>query len=300
MDNQTKLMVDNTKVEHSDNSTNNQSESFSDEHTPRTDQETSSKNKESQNMEVHHHTHDPSAPHHKKNFLSYFWEFLMLFLAVFCGFLAEYQLEHKIEKNREIQFIRLITEDITTDISKLNKNIMLFNENDVKQNSVLEALPTLEKGFSLKFYNNYRSFQWFPDFIYTDATIQQLKNSGGFRLIKNYKVIAGIMNYDAEVKKALINESNLGRVMEKSEDFSNDILNTYHLHNQLKQGITPKELEIEGFDYLLSNDRIPLSRFANHLFYHRRICNIVTENMKSVKFAGAQLLILLKTEYHLD
>ena len=293
-------MVDKIKVEHSDNSTNKQSESFSDEPTPRTDQETSSKNKEPQNMEVHHHTHDPFATHHKKNFLSYFWEFLMLFLAVFCGFLAEYQLEHKIEKNREIQFIRLITEDITTDISKLNKNIMLFNENDVKQNSVLEALPTLEKGFSLKFYNNYRSFQWFPDFIYTDATIQQLKNSGGFRLIKNYKVIAGIMNYDAEVKKALINESNLGRVMEKSEDFSNDILNTYHLHNQLKQGITPKELEIEGFDYLLSNDRIPLSRFANHLFYHRRICNIVTENMKSVKFAGAQLLILLKTEYHLD
>ena len=293
-------MVDKIKVEHSDNSTNKQSESFSDEPTPRTDQETSSKNKEPQNMEVHHHTHDPFATHHKKNFLSYFWEFLMLFLAVFCGFLAEYQLEHKIEKNREIQFIRLITEDITTDISKLNKNIMLFKENDVKQNSVLEALPTLEKGFSLKFYDNYRSFQWFPDFIYTDATIQQLKNSGGFRLIKNYKVIAGIMNYDAEVKKALINESNLGRVMEKSEDFSNDILNTYHLHNQLKQGITPKELEIEGFDYLLSNDRIPLSRFANHLFYHRRICNIVTENMKSVKFAGAQLLILLKTEYHLD
>jgi hypothetical protein len=27
----------------------------------------------------------------------------MLFLAVFCGFLAEYQLEHKIEKNREKQ-----------------------------------------------------------------------------------------------------------------------------------------------------------------------------------------------------
>ena len=88
-------MVDNTKVEHSDNSTNNQSESFSDELTPNTNQETSSKNKEPQNMEVHHHTHDPFATHHKKNFLSYFWEFLMLFLAVFCGFLAEYQLEHK-------------------------------------------------------------------------------------------------------------------------------------------------------------------------------------------------------------
>ncbi|MEJ7674922.1 MAG: hypothetical protein WKF59_20040 [Chitinophagaceae bacterium] len=36
----------------------------------------------------------------KKTWKSYFWEFLMLFLAVFCGFLAEYQLEHKIEKDR--------------------------------------------------------------------------------------------------------------------------------------------------------------------------------------------------------
>lgn len=38
------------------------------------------------NMEVHHHTH-PS--HGKKTWKEYFWEFLMLFLAVFCGFLAE-------------------------------------------------------------------------------------------------------------------------------------------------------------------------------------------------------------------
>jgi hypothetical protein len=38
------------------------------------------------NMEVHHHAHHD---HGKKNWKSYFWEFLMLFLAVFCGFLAE-------------------------------------------------------------------------------------------------------------------------------------------------------------------------------------------------------------------
>src|SRR5687767_7455701 len=45
------------------------------------------------NMEVHHH-----APHRgRKSLKSYFWEFIMLFLAVFCGFLAEYQLEHVIE-----------------------------------------------------------------------------------------------------------------------------------------------------------------------------------------------------------
>lgn len=39
--------------------------------------------------------HTPTPP---KKWTHYFWEFLMLFLAVFCGFLAEYQLEHKIEE----------------------------------------------------------------------------------------------------------------------------------------------------------------------------------------------------------
>jgi heme/copper-type cytochrome/quinol oxidase subunit 3 len=38
---------------------------------------------EPQNMEVHHHPHS----HGKKSFKTYLWEFLMLFLAVFCGFL---------------------------------------------------------------------------------------------------------------------------------------------------------------------------------------------------------------------
>ena len=47
------------------------------------------------------------APHlHKapgKKWSHYLFEFFMLFLAVFCGFLAEYQLEHIIEKDREKQ-----------------------------------------------------------------------------------------------------------------------------------------------------------------------------------------------------
>ena len=48
-------------------------------------------------MEVHAHSHS----HGKKNWKNYFWEFLMLFLAVFCGFLAENQREHYVEYQRE-------------------------------------------------------------------------------------------------------------------------------------------------------------------------------------------------------
>ena len=72
-------------------------------------------------MEVHHHAHNPAAPHHKKNWKAYFWEFLMLFLAVSCGFLAEYQLEHKIERDREKKFIQTFIEDLKTDTADIRR-----------------------------------------------------------------------------------------------------------------------------------------------------------------------------------
>ena len=44
----------------------------------------------------------------------------MLFLAVFCGFLPEYQLEHVIENSRENQFIKSYIEDLKMDTASIN------------------------------------------------------------------------------------------------------------------------------------------------------------------------------------
>ena len=46
----------------------------------------------------------------------------MLFIAVFCGFLAELQLEHKIEKNKEIDYMKGIVENLKYDIIRCDKN----------------------------------------------------------------------------------------------------------------------------------------------------------------------------------
>src|SRR5215204_2524353 len=75
-------------------------------------------------MEVHHHAHTA-----RKKWTHYFWEFIMLFLAVFCGFLAEYQLEHKIEKDREKQYIKSFGEDLALDISDLDRHISFCGAN---------------------------------------------------------------------------------------------------------------------------------------------------------------------------
>ena len=61
--------------------------------------------------------HPPHVHHegHKKTGWNYFYEFLMLFLAVFCGSLGEYQLEHVIEGQRERTFIQTLVRDLEQD-----------------------------------------------------------------------------------------------------------------------------------------------------------------------------------------
>src|ERR1051325_10032557 len=73
-------------------------------------------------MEVHHHSHTD-----RKKFKHYLWEFLMLFLAVFCGFLAEYQLEHKIDKEKAKQAIESLVKCLASDTTQLN-NIIASNK----------------------------------------------------------------------------------------------------------------------------------------------------------------------------
>src|SRR5215510_14923389 len=61
-------------------------------------------------MEVHHHSHTQ-----RKKWTHYFWEFLMLFLAVTLGFFVENQREHYVERQRAKQYASLLYDDIKED-----------------------------------------------------------------------------------------------------------------------------------------------------------------------------------------
>ena len=73
-------------------------------------------------METHanHLHHAPG-----KKFWHYFFEFLMLFLAVFCGFLAENLREKNVEHHREKQFIASMIKDIEADIIQLHEDLRI-------------------------------------------------------------------------------------------------------------------------------------------------------------------------------
>ena len=148
-------------------------------------------------MEVHHHSHTP-----RKKWTHYFWEFFMLFLAVTLGFFVENQREHYIEHQREKTYIRSMIEDLKNDTANFSFVINDFLENESHLEFVLHGF---EQGRQNNLENWPQEFVYtvrmgFADFFYTDRTLQQLKNSGGMRLIRNEKASAGIVKYDAEIK----------------------------------------------------------------------------------------------------
>jgi hypothetical protein len=151
---------------------------------------------ETEKMEVHHHTHHIVL----KNWKIYLWEFIMLFLAVFCGFLAENIREHRIERKREIQYIRTLVADVRADMLNINDRADEYTETIKRIDTILNNFDALTSDFSVVagrnlFYIIYNH----GDFIYTDRTMQQLKYAGGLRLIRA-SASDSIIAYDTEVK----------------------------------------------------------------------------------------------------
>jgi hypothetical protein len=155
----------------------------------------------------------------------------MLFLAVFCGYLAEYQLEHKIEKDRERKYIRSLIEDLRTDTSGLRRFIRQENSLILYGDSLIQLLQSGEykKNGSRTYYTARRMFLGGP-FLNADGTLSQLKNAGGFRLIKKKDVIDSIVAYDIAIHalNALDDINKEGRI--SFAEISGEVLNTSILY----------------------------------------------------------------------
>src|SRR4026208_2139587 len=152
-------------------------------------------------MEVHAHTHTP-----RKKWTHYFWDFFMLFLAVFCGFLAENQREHFVEHNREKQFMRSLTEDLETDTLELHSAIDKAETVSRNADSVLIFLASykISKEIPLRLATLVGLAGMRQVLINTDRTSSQLKNSGAMRLIRNKKVSDLILKYWKQIEETNI------------------------------------------------------------------------------------------------
>ena len=165
-------------------------------------------------MEVHYHT----SAKKEKHFKHYLFEFLMLFLAVSAGFLVENQREHYVENKREKSFIKSFVEDLKQDTANINFNIQLRNSKILVIDSLIKILngsnPNRD-GQSIYYWG--RRVTRSTLFQANDRTIKQLKNSGGFRLIRNQRASDTIMTYDRAIDYTNYLQFNRGETMELTE-----------------------------------------------------------------------------------
>lgn len=142
-------------------------------------------------MEVHHHAHTA-----RKKWSHYFWEFLMLFLAVSCGFFAENQREHYIEHQRAKILARNLYEELYADSIVIQQNIANRN---IKERECRYFIDYVKDSNLQKL-----SPRFFPSFVTAliqiqyiifepnDGILTQLRNSGEMRYFNNSELQAAI------------------------------------------------------------------------------------------------------------
>jgi hypothetical protein len=249
-------------------------------------------------MEVHHHTHSEHSGSRKK-WTEYFWEFLMLFFAVFCGFLAENQREHMVEHRREVQFMRSYITNLEKDIIQLDSLIKKREERKTQIDSLNFIFRSPDPdlyGAQSYYYARYlpRPYIYIPN----DATIQQLKNSGNLRLIQKQKIADTILFYDQQfrfIETIHVREDQLiYRVF--------NLINTFFDPMVFEQMNT---LDIEfkrptGNPKLLTKDPKQMQQLLSELQYLRTVnLGQIGWFKKRVELAK-NIVAFIKKEYHLN
>ena len=167
------------------------------------------------------------------------FEFLMLFLAVFCGFLAENIREHAVEKQRAKEFAHSLLTDLKADTAALNASITFGNIKIKAIDSffLLAEMP-VEKWNDTLVYKYSGSTARVKPFERSSGTYEQMKASGSLRYFK--QELADLINkYDVQAKKTETRE-NIG--LKYDLDLLIPILNTImdsRVIIQIEDGITP-------------------------------------------------------------
>jgi len=186
-------MAENPNDAHLDEPTGNHPENTSKEIIPKQDPETIHHSPETENMEVHHHTH----AHGNKNWKSYFWEFLMLFLAVSLGFFVENQREHYIENLRAKEFSKSLIQDLQNDIVGIQRQKKTASMYIALADSLINLSQTRLEGRAAAQFSFYTRFMyWTASIVWNRATFEQIKNSGSLRYFKNQQLLEKLMKYD--------------------------------------------------------------------------------------------------------
>jgi hypothetical protein len=251
-------------------------------------------------MEVHHH---PQIE--KKNFKEYFFEFLMIFLAVTMGFFAEQIRENYVEHNHAKEYVRSFYEDLKTDTSKIAINIAYDQTKMDAFSNIAACYDSVSKNLTATscMLDLIKNMVANKPFQLTDRTLKQLNNAGGYRLLKKQDADS-ITKYESDFNMFQDYQSTI------YQEAQNNVRNTYNLLINFKANVLMKltkpgnSLEFSGKDIteplLFSGDKALLNKYFNELLLYYRITIGHQRQLYHFKKEESALINYFKNKYHFE
>jgi hypothetical protein len=245
-------------------------------------------------MEVHHHNHVNG-----KKWTHYVWEFLMLFLAVFCGFLAENVRETYVEHHREKQFVLSVAEDLRRDIYDLDSLTKIRQRRKVGIDSLFLLLNSPDPnvyGKDIYYYARVLTYKF--TFVNNDRTIQELKNSGNFRLISKQQVSDTIMYYNQLVQSFELYYAREEVFTENYIEMLSDYFDS-RVFNEMTNDSTGFQYRPSGNPRLLNSENPHLQKLLTAIHFFKVINLAIMGRQNRLKSQAESLLQFIQKEYQL-
>src|SRR5436190_8227190 len=258
-------------------------------------------------MEVHAHSHTE-----RKKWSHYLWEFLMLFLAVFCGFLAENFREHQVENERAKGLAKNLYKEIYADSIAVQQKIAIRNKkeeeciyfiNYVKDSSLTVLSSRFYPAFTWAFIQSSQLL-----FEPNDGILNQLRNSGELRYFKSNELQAIIGKLSVSIANVRSrNEKEYGFIEMNLRPFS-----LKHYDFNWYKAFT-QDGKITLLNALAQNIQVPFTgKIVNSDQFNRQEAENIssyyllmlrgTRQTQYIPYADInhQLLETLRKEYHLE
>jgi len=245
-------------------------------------------------MEVHHH---PELPHgEKKRFKEYFLEFLMIFLAVTMGFIAENIREHLSDNSKQYEYINGLVKNLESDTVILKKAIANtkiqvrgidtlrhVSKDQLTQLNVQDSLLLL----TLKYLFSNQNFR------NNDITLSQLRNAGGYRVIRKEGALDSIAVYESLNRNLTEQFSECLSIFDKARDRAGLIfdLNAAELKFFLHPGTTP---------VIISYDKERIQAFYNASWFAEVALQAYNAQLKNHLLYSTHLIAYLKKLYDIN
>lgn len=211
-------------------------------------------------MEVHHHSHKP------KKWKEYVTEFLMLFLAVSLGFMAENIREVYIEKERSHELVSSFIKDVELNVQFMDSLIKNDKKALLKSDSIALYIIKTKKDLDLGYvyeipFNSYR-------YLSNNDTYEQMKSSGSLRYIKDTVLLRMMIEY-SNLSKA----TEFRSIVQEYDYTSNEFQNTLNKYK-------PNEIASYGHSkYMLQYSERFIADSNDHKFFTESV-----ELIKNKKF----------------